>query len=119
MKKIAVLLAILLAFGMSGFGCGEEDIYTDRVKIIVDAQMKEAYDNETMTAETFGWDNIERIEYFCWFENLNKGSVTLYLKRTGRRRVEQAIAHFETLDFVVRAAPAPIGFIETGSPSQP
>ena len=55
MKKIAALLAILLAFGMSGFGCGEEeDIYTDRVKIIVDAQMKEAYDNKTITAETFG-----------------------------------------------------------------
>ncbi len=118
MKKIAVLLAILLAFGMLGFGCGEEDIYTDRVKIIVDAQMKEAYDNKTITAETFGWDNIERIQYVCWFENTERGALTVFLKRTGRRRVEQAIAHFETLDFVVRAAPAQIGIIETGSPSQ-
>ncbi len=118
MKKIAALLAILLVLGMSGFGCGEEDIYTDKVGVIIDAQMKEAYDNETITAETFDWDNIERIEYFCWFENLNKGSVTLYLKRTGWRRVEQAIAHLETLDFVESAFSFPIGFIETGAPSQ-
>ena len=105
MKKIAALLAILLAFGMSGFGCGEEDIYTDRVKIIVDAQMKEAYDNKTITAETFGWDNIERIEYnISWYENTERGALTVYLKKTGKRRVDQAIAHFETLDFLVSAS---------------
>ena len=97
MKKIAVLLAILLSFGMSGFGCGEEDIYTDRVRVIVNAQMKEAYDNETITAETFGWDNIEQIEYLYWFDNTERGALTLYLKKSGRRRVEQAITHLETL----------------------
>lgn len=118
MKKIAVLLAILLSFGMSGFGCGEEDIYTDRVRVIVNAQMKEAYDNETITAETFGWDNIERIEYVCWFDNIERGALTLYLKKSGRRRVEQAITHLETLDFVLKAFSVPNSVIETGSPSQ-
>ena len=105
MKKFAALLAIPLAFGMSGFGCGEEDIYTDRVKIIVDAQMKEAFLSETITAEDFGWDNIDRIEYnVSWYENTERGALTVYLKKTGKRRVDQAIAHFETLDFVVSAS---------------
>ena len=108
---------------MSGFGCGEEDIYkeifTDRVSVIVNAQMKEAFLSETITAEDFGWDNIDRIEYnISWYENIEEGALTVYLKKTGKRRVDQAIAHFETLDFVVRAAPAQIGIIETGSPSQ-
>ncbi len=108
MKKIAVLLAILLSFGMSGFGCGEEDIYkeifTDRVSVIVNVQMKEAFLSETITAEDFGWDNIDRIQYVCWFENTERGALTVYLKKTGKRRVDQAIAHFETLDFVVSAS---------------
>ncbi len=99
MKKIALLLAILLSFGMSGFGCGEEDIYTDRVRVIVNAQMKEAFLSETITAEDFGWDNIDRIEYnISWYENIEEGALT------GKRRVDQAIAHFETLDFVVSAS---------------
>ena len=105
MKKIAVLLAILLSFGMSGFGCGEEDIYTDRVRVIVNAQMKEAFLSETITAEDFGWDNIDRIEYnISWYENIEEGALTVYLKKTGKKRVDQAIAHFETLDFVVSAS---------------
>ena len=105
MKKIAVLLAILLSFGMSGFGCGEEDIYTDRVRVIVNAQMKEAFLSETITAEDFGWDNIDRIEYnISWYENTERGALTVYLEKTGKRRVDQAIAHFETLDFVVSAS---------------
>ena len=105
MKKIAALLAILLVLGMSGFGCGEEDIYTDRVRVIVNAQMKEAFLSETITAEDFGWDNIDRIEYnVSWYENTERGALTVYLKKTGKRRVDQAIAHFETLDFVVSAS---------------
>ena len=109
MKKIAVLLAILLSFEMSGLGCGEEDIYkeifTDRVSVIVNAQMKEAFLSETITAEDLGWDNIDRIEYnVSWFENTERGVLTIYLKKTGKRRVDQAIAHFETLDFVVSAS---------------
>ena len=105
MKKIAVLLTILLSFGVSGFGCGEEDIYTDRVRVIVNAQMKEAFLSETITAEDFGWDNIDRIEYnISWYENTERGALTVYLKKTGKRRVDQAIAHFETLDFVVSAS---------------
>ena len=105
MKKVAVLLAILLSFGMSGFGCGEEDIYTDRVGVIIDAQMKEAFLSETITAEDLGWDNIDRIEFnVSWFENTERGVLTIYLKKTGKRRVDQAIAHFETLDFVVSAS---------------
>lgn len=84
---------------MSGFGCGEEDIYTDRVRVIVNAQMKEAFLSETITAEDFGWDNIDRIEYnISWYENIEEGALT------GKRRVDQAIAHFETLDFVVSAS---------------
>ena len=119
MKKIAVLLAILLSFGMSGFGCGEEDIFTDRVNVIVNAQMKEAFLSETITAEDLGWDNIDRIEFnVSWFENLEVGALTVFLQRTGRRRVEQAIAHFETLDFVVSASSVPNSVIETGNPSQ-
>ena len=119
MKKIAVLLAILLVLGMSGFGCGEEDIFTDRVNVIVNAQMKEAFLSETITAEDLGWDNIDRIEFnVSWFENLEVGALTVFLKRTGRRRVEQAIAYFETLDFVVSASSVPNSVIETGNPSQ-
>ena len=119
MKKIADLLAILLSFGMSGFGCGEEDIYTDRVGVTIDAQMKEAYENRMITVEDFQWDNIERIEYVCWFDNIERGALTLYLKKSGRRRVEQAITHLETLDFVLKAFSVPNSVIETGSRLRP
>ena len=77
--------------------------------------MKEAYDNRMITVEDFQWDNIERIEYVCWFDNIERGALTLYLKKSGRRRVEQAITHLETLDFVLKAFSVPNSVIETGS----
>lgn len=74
----------------------------DRVIVNIKAEYKQEFLSKEFKIQDFEWDNIERIEYEDWLDALDSecGSITIYLKKHGKKRVIQAREHFETLDFV-------------------
>ena len=103
-KKI-ILMGVVLIMGLGLFaGCSNDDYVTDSVIVTIGAEFRDVFLAEEFTIEDFEWDNVESIVYMNWNENASIGFMLIRLKRHGRRRVRNAIRHFETLEFVESAS---------------
>lgn len=104
MKKernfLVMCLLIIMSLGIF-VGCGE-DIVKDRVSVGIKEEYKEKFMAEEFTAEDFGWDNIEKIEYNTWHSTMDpeRGFLTIHLKKHGKKNVYAAVEHFKKLEFV-------------------
>lgn len=73
------------------------------VIVTIKSEYKDEFEEEKITIEDLLYDNIESIEYGEWDYEHDYGLITVYLKKTGKKQVEQAIKHFLTLEFVLTA----------------
>jgi hypothetical protein len=100
-KKFLVMgAALIVCFGM--FTACEDEFATDQVSVSIKTEYKDKFLAEEFTAEDFNWENFERIEYGTWNSTIEPeiGFLTVYLKRHGKKRVEDAIEHIYKLEFV-------------------
>lgn len=72
-------------------------VYLDKTK---------SYDfhRKQLKLEEFGYDNLDKIEYFSG--GYDRSVIGVHLQKKGARQVLKAVEHFCTLDFVVAAEPA-------------
>lgn len=94
-----VLITIL---GLSG--C-DDNTAADRVVVTIKAEYREKFDNEEFTVDDFEWDNIDKIVYGAWSSVSDTGRLEVFLKKTGKKQVKQAIKHLKTIEFVENAEP--------------
>lgn len=102
MKKVLVLvMALIMCLGIFT-GCNKEDIAIDSVSVSIKEEYKDKFLLKDFSIDDFKWENIDRIEYRTWHSNSNPeiGFLTVYLKNHGRKKVNDAVKHFNSLDFV-------------------
>ena len=103
-KKILILgVTLIMALGLFA-GCGNKTYYVDRVIVVVKTEYKEKFLAEEFSVEDFEWSNVKKIESSWWSVASDTGYITVLLKKHGKKRVDSAIKHFETLDFVAYAS---------------
>lgn len=70
--------------------------------VSIKTEYKEKFLAEEFSIEDFAWDNIDKIEYGPWYGTLNteRGWITVYLKKHGKKEVKNAAKHFDSLPFV-------------------
>lgn len=115
MVKKVICLGVMLIMIFSVGACGDkEDIVTYKVSVLVKAEFEEKFKAEEFTVEDFKWDNIEKIVYETWYDNIAEptGWMTVYLKEHGEKQVLAAVKHFNTLGFVNIAETVPIIHID-------
>lgn len=107
-KKIICLGVILIMCMSAGLfiGCEPEpDFALDRVSVYIGLEYQDEFSSKKFTVEDFKWNNIEKIEYVDWYYNREpeRGCMTVYLKKHSKKRVLDAVKHFNTLEFVYKA----------------
>ena len=90
-------------------GCKKEKQYRDDAIII---EIKSSYKNEFLKKEfelsDFDFQNIETYSYSEWYDNKNRGYIFIYIKKTGKKEIEEAMKHFKQLYFVEKCEKMPI-----------
>jgi len=97
---VIVCLIVIYAFYISDLRKWEDRYDTDKVSVAIKADFRDKYLAEEFSVEDFEWDNVEKIEYLGWSDNISTGGMKIYLKKHGRRQVLDAVEHFKKLDFV-------------------
>jgi len=112
-KIIGIGVLVIMIFSVGLFSaCKKDDtneeFALDCVSVLIKAEYREKFLAEEFTVEDFEWDNIDRIEYRTWYDNISEpcGGMVVYLKEKGREQVIAAVEHFKTLDFVKDAGPS-------------
>ena len=73
------------------------------VDILVKEEYRERYNQEEFTVEDLEWDNVEKIEYWGYWQTTNGFRfmrIAVFLKRGGSKNCRRACLHFNKLDFV-------------------
>ena len=111
MKKrfLTILVSLIVTMVSIFIGCSTNKSEFSTMWVLVDVkeEYKEAFINKEITIEDFCWDNVERIEYGSWNENLSPeyGVITVYLINSGEIQVLNAMNRFNRLNFVYIAEP--------------
>ncbi len=113
MKKKFIIVGLIMVMCLGIFsGCEpnfEKEIYTDRIFVFIRQDYKEKFLSQEFTSEDFGMDNIAKIDYYHWYDELSSesgyptdggGFLIVYLNTSGKSRIEKAKAHIEKLEFV-------------------
>lgn len=108
MKRIIVVVMGLL-FIMCLAGCKNEKQYSDDGIIIeIKSTYKSKFLNKEFELNDFNFQNIETYSYSKWYDTKNRGYIFIYLKKTGKQEVEEALQHFKQLSFVEECEQMPI-----------
>lgn len=96
----------LVAFGslLTLSSCNKsEDFDLSTVLVTIKESRKDDFENNDILIEDFSWENVSQLNYGEWSLGQNIGYMTVFLKVSGTREVEEAITYFTTLDFVQSA----------------
>lgn len=98
-KIIAVLTMLFITFSLTS--CKEkEEFVLDRVSVLIKSEYRSKFEAKEITIESFDWNNIKNISYQIWYEESNTGWMIVYLNKTGKKNVLDAIDYFNSLEFV-------------------
>jgi len=103
---VIVCLIVIYAVYISDLRKWEDRYDTDKVRVTIKSAFKEKFLAEEFSVEDFEWDNVEKIEYGEWYENISTGGIVIYLKKHGRQQVLDAIDYLKKLDFIRTATPS-------------
>lgn len=108
MKKL-LLICFMLVIAFIMVGCNQEKKYSDDAIIIeIKSDCKNEFINKEFKIDDFDFDNIETFSYSKWYDTKNRGYLFIYLKKTGKKEVEEALKHFKQLSFVEECEKMPI-----------
>lgn len=108
MKRIiVVVMGLLLVMCLAG--CKKEKQYSyDGIIIEIKSTYKNKFLNKEFELNDFNFQNIETYSYSKWYDKQNIGYIFIYLKKTGKQEVEEALQHFKQLSFVEECEQMPI-----------
>lgn len=101
-KYLLSLLAFCSLFSLSAC-TNTDDFDLGSVLVTIKESYKEDFESNRIVIENFEWENISELNYGEWSLEQNAGYMAVILKKTGVKKVEDAIEHFITLNFIQSA----------------
>lgn len=80
----------------------------DAIIIEIKSDFKNEFMNKEFKMDDFDFDNMETFSYSKWYDTKNRGYLFIYLKKTGKKEVEEALKHLKQLSFVEECEKMPI-----------
>ncbi len=107
MKRVLGLFMCFM-LGLCLTGCSKDEYSDNSIIIEIKSDYKNEYVNRLFTLSDFQFENVKSFTYSQWYEENNRGFMFIHLNKTGKKEVNKALAHFETLDFVKSVEKMPI-----------
>lgn len=108
-NRLLIVIFMCLIVVMCLAGCKKEKEYSyDGIIIEIKSTYRSKFLNEEFELNDFNFQNIEKYSYSKWYDTNNRGYIFIYLKKTGKQEVEEALQHFKQLSFVEECEKMPI-----------